>query len=156
MIICNTIFQIEGENDYFWENEKMMKKLFLLLLSMWALVSCSDPLREEYDTMKNKVMEIHDGVMPERETLIEYKNKLEAGLDTLEGEAKASAEKLVNELKKADRAMMVWMAEYEEPAKDKLEAAMEYMKDQKVKIEMVDSLMRTSMQNAKEAIENMD
>lgn len=149
----------------------MRRVCFLMLFSFGMLLgSCSNPttseneetLKEEkesnYSTLKTEVMRIHDAVMPETSTIIAYTKTIRESMDTLSEEAKNRSKALIKDLKQADKAMMEWMRQYDDPESLglSLDSATKYLQEQKIKIEKVDSLMRTSLKNAKAYIETID
>jgi len=90
-----------------------MKQLILALFLLLSMIACKENKTEEVakePTQMEKVIAVHDEMMPKMGDIGQYINKLEAGLDsTSVDSAKVNA---IKELKAANRTMMTWMKDF--------------------------------------------
>ncbi len=106
----------------------------------------------------DEVMAIHDEVMPKMQDIYNLKVNIRGRLDSipdLSEDAQADLRNHLAELDSADEAMMNWMREFE-PVADSVshEDAMEYLEDEKSKIEKVREVMNTAISEATEKLNN--
>lgn len=127
-----------------------MKKISILMLSCFAILHCacnSNAKDSELAKLEEKVMEVHDEVMPE----IKHMTKLEKQLkeiDTEDVQEKEKIKAMIFDLVEADSLMWDWMHNYKLP-KDKSEAeTTAYLNDQLQKIQVVNTKMKSSIKNA--------
>lgn len=124
----------------------MKLKPFPLIVVIFALLfSCSDG-KNENQALKDRVIAVHDEVMPEMGTLKSLQNKLREKSDSLgEGQVSSDTENYVQSLEAAAKScqtaydgMFVWMrqfeGEYEDMTKEETKA---YLEEQLKKVEKV-------------------
>lgn len=100
------------------------------------------------ENMHAQVMEYHDEVMPEMESLYQLKSDLEAAADSLEGPLADSLRQTAQQLEEADAAMMGWMRQFSSQlASDDTTAAAAYYEEQLEKVKV----MRDEVVSALEA-----
>ena len=122
---------------------KPVLAVLLLILSVFAISSCnenSSEKKEATETLgaveekRNKVMAIHDEIMPHVGTLMNLKKQLREKAAAMDSTQDIDKEQLVSihvsieQLEVADEAMMQWMRTYKDPADSvSKEEAMEYL-----------------------------
>jgi len=110
-----------------------MKSLYTLIFTL-AIVSCGG--ESERTILYNKVMDIHDEMMPKMDDMYKLKTDLQGKLATATSpEEKTALEQRIAKLDSADQKMMDWMHQFNPPADDANEdEALTYLKDQLVKV----------------------
>ncbi len=131
----------------------MIKKISaLLILSSFFLLSCENTLQKEREQVFKEVMEIHDEMMMMgkiRGAQSKLKKMMES--DSINMEKYQTA---FDQLQVADDAMMDWMRQFKNPAQNTdAKEAIEYLKDQKVKVQKMKEVMVENMDKAKEVID---
>ena len=140
-----------------------MKSLFLnLIVLLLVAVSCGEKKNTESKTeaLRDKVMAIHDEVMPKLSDIMKLKKELNSKIDELvaAGEADNAAridelEKAVEDLENSHDGMMNWMREYNPDFEGMVqEEVMDYLGDQKTKIENVSRATNSAINNAQELL----
>ena len=99
-------------------------------------------LDEATELLYADVMKVHDEVMPRMEDIQEYKSEMELEM----GDEKADY--ILEELEKADEAMMAWMREFKTPESMPKEERQSYLQSEKIKIENVKTIMLNSLEMA--------
>lgn len=131
----------------------MIKKIsVLLILSSIFLLSCENTLQKEREQVFKEVMEIHDEMMMMgkiRGAQSKLKKMMES--DSINIEKYQIA---YDQLQVADDAMMDWMRQFKNPAQNTdAKEAIEYLKDQKVKVQKMKEVMVENMDKAKQVVE---
>ncbi len=137
----------------------MIKNIsFFLILSSFFLFSCQeakpkdDPLQKEREQIYKEVMAIHDEMMimtKIRGAQSKLKKMMES--DSLNVEKYQTA---YDQLQVADDAMMDWMRQFKNPPQNTdAKEAIEYLKDQKVKVEKMKEVMIENLDKAREVID---
>jgi hypothetical protein len=113
----------------------------------------------QQEQKRQEIMAVHDAVMPEMSTL----NRLSRTLKPLVQQDLSEDEKevlfdVLKRLEQADEGMMTWMGEFRnnlDPLRDTMshEAVMNYLQAEELKIAEVDQQIRSSMQAARELVE---
>ena len=148
-----------------------MKQLFYLL---FFLTACNPSKNEEFTSKQEKssilidstrievinktkeVMDVHDFAMEKMGEMV----KLKKSLQVLKTTTDTSQHKLINktilDLEDADKIMWDWMHGYKTAIVDtsSIEVALEYLADQKIKVDIVDFKIKESVNNGYELIEN--
>jgi hypothetical protein len=127
----------------------------ILIISFFA-VSCSD----QKDELYNKVMEVHDEIMPKMGPIMKYKKQLKDKIEALQKEENDSNDETILELGKAVDAldnsyedMMGWMRQFDNDFDGMVEKeVMDYLSEQKNKIEGVGKTTNTALKNAEELL----
>jgi len=139
----------------------MIKQSVLILLSLsFLLVGCKSKLAKEREALHQKVMEIHDEVMPMISDIKKNKSKM-AEMIKSASEARDTVNQLKCEkayylLNQADEAMFGWMAQFTDNKPDETvsdDKAVEILKEQKASVTKMRDLM---LKNVKEAGELME
>jgi len=140
--------------------------LLVFTAVLHILTGCGAKKAEEQkksqDDLAKEVMAIHDEVMPRMGELVGFrkqlKTKINAWTQTNTAESDAvimEATALVEKLDAADKGMMDWMHEYNGgQGLYEHELIMEYLRDEKSKIEKVRTDMNLSIEEAKQFIES--
>lgn len=129
-----------------------MKKLIGILLVTIAVSACKQNV--DYKTVREEVMKFHDVVMTDQGIVVSNQMKLDTLLKDLKGlkakfpdvdtlKEKKEISTLIADLTKAEDSMNDWMHKFEPDVTGKSnEAAVQYFKDEMVKITAVDSLYK--------------
>lgn len=131
-------------------------KYMLFLCAGILLLACNN--RQAVETLQTQTMAIHDEAMKEMadmERTARALKQLQAGIDTLPAskprrDAIAAA---LTTIEKADGDMMDWMQTYQAPDDKPTEEALNYLKDQKQKIEKNISDIRAANAAGKQILE---
>ncbi|ACU04700.1 hypothetical protein [Pedobacter heparinus] len=135
-----------------------MKRTIGILLVILAAAACK--LGVDYKTKRDEVMKFHDVVMADQGVVVNNQMKLDTLLKDLKGlkakfpEIDTTAEKatitaLIAQLTKAEDSMDDWMHKFEPDVTGKSnEAAIQYFKDEMVKIVAVDSLYKKEIRSS--------
>lgn len=138
----------------------MKTNAIVILLAFFALAACKDEGKKKIDDLQDKVMAVHDEVMPKMGDLMKYKKQLKAKIDTLtsqgleENEAKiAQMEEAIMDLDNSHEQMMGWMREYNPDFEGMVkEEVMEYLDDQMGKIENVGTMTNSAIKEAQKLL----
>lgn len=102
--------------------------------------------------LEQQIMAVHDSVMPRMSDLLRLKKEVAAKVDKArEGAVKKEGTAIRSRLEQADEAMMEWMHQYNGDTLGKLDQAkaVEYLKDQQVKVNEVRDQTEKSISEAK-------
>ncbi|UKJ06585.1 hypothetical protein [Solitalea lacus] len=135
-----------------------MKNAFYLALVIALMTSCKP--KEDYKVLLKDVLKVHDEVMADNEKILRNKrllndlgNKLDSlkkanpALDTLKERQDISA--IVKQLEVADNSMSDWMHGFDPEVGSKSnEEAVAYYKEEKRKINVIDSLFKQSIKES--------
>ncbi|WP_298319403.1 hypothetical protein [uncultured Aquimarina sp.] len=143
-----------------------MKKLFIPILTIITSImifSCNQLSKEEqeFDALMQKVIDVHDEVMPKMSTMSSLIKDLEPKIDTTTtGKSYANAQK---DLKDSYDFMMDWMSDFstkfphgeENTAKDmeKFTAKMKMLQEEEVEVNKLRDQINSSINNAKKLLE---
>lgn len=141
----------------------MVKRVTLTSLYLFAalivITGCSGSKDKKEKEMQEEVMAIHDEIMPKMGRLERLSQKLDSVKKSLKSQDKASASKIVELEKKkqalsdAHKSMMQWMRNYERPSDTMAhQDVMEYLQEEKKKIQDVKDKFKTSIQQAEETL----
>lgn len=123
----------------------------ILLFAILTISACkTDNKQSEISSLYDEVMFIHDEVMPETTTIHKLKKQLRSK-DTKDSIVLS----LISDLENADEMMMSWMAEfgkYKEMTNETDSVKIEYLKEEKIKIERVSEAMKTTIIEAENYI----
>lgn len=127
-----------------------------------ACTSDSKPVKVEkpkknpaIEKLFSEVMEVHDEVMPEMGTIHDLRKSFEEKLTVAEGDQKANIELMIESLNQADNAMMDWMQQFKMPKEKSDEDKIDYLTKQKAKIDKVSVSMKSTIESAKKAINEL-
>jgi len=132
-----------------------MKTLFKLSLMLipFLIISC-ELKAEEIEKLKSETIAIHDEVMPKMDNIMKLKTSLKTELDSLSNEDSTNVQGLIISLENADKAMMNWMRNYDPQMKDMSDdEKIEYLKNQKSSIQEVSELMKSSISEAEDYLD---
>lgn len=142
-----------------------MKLSFLYATSLLLLVftSCNQLSKEEqeFDVLMQKVIDVHDEVMPKMGEMSSLIKDLETKIDTTaQGKSYAKAQQ---EVKDAYDFMMTWMSDFsdkfpheEEGSKTdpkKVSSQMKLLKEEEIKVNSLKDQINSSIKNAKQLLE---
>lgn len=137
-----------------------MKKLAFAVLLTIGFAACADS-GKEVETLQGEVLELHDSTMVKMDaiyTMIDDLKEMKgvAETDSVNPQPALIVQVLdaITQLRKADDAMMDWMANFEGVEKDApKEESMAYLKGQKASIMEVDDMINNSLKNGAELLE---
>ncbi len=135
-----------------------MKYIKLVLLGLvFFQIACTNP-KAEVQKLKDKVLAVHDSIMPQTNKIMELNAKISAKIEILEADSNNDSEiealKAVRmELKDADDAMMNWMRDYNFNEEETTEVQKEYLKNQMVLIEAVKVKMEMAIANGEKQLQ---
>ncbi|WP_159090948.1 hypothetical protein [Aquimarina aquimarini] len=137
--------------------------LYSALLALLICVSCNQLSKEEqeFDVLMQKVIDVHDEVMPKMGEMSSLIKDLESKIDTTaQGQSYAKAQK---DVKDAYDFMMTWMSDFsdqfpheEESSKtdpEKLSSQMKLLKEEEVKVTKLKEQINSSIENAKQLLQ---
>ena len=138
----------------------MKTYLHLFFITVFLLVSCGDDQKEAQDKLLDKVMVVHDEIMPKMGAIMKYKKQLKAKIDELTAEGKEDNEARIAELKEAiesldnsHEGMMNWMREFDTDFEGKVEEdVMSYLNGQMAKIEEVGKMTNLALKKAEDLL----
>ena len=138
----------------------MKSTISLTILAFLFITSCGEPKKNTKDQMYDKVMAVHDEVMPKMGDIMKYKKQLQTKIDELiaagqeENEAKiAELEKAIENLDNSHEGMMNWMRQFDNDFEGKVEEeVMKYLTDQMTKIESIGKMTNTAIANAEQLL----
>ncbi|TDI69093.1 MAG: hypothetical protein E2O88_05605 [Bacteroidetes bacterium] len=153
----------------------MNKISFCPLLLILGLFSCSSstkeqgsdevvlsPEQQQVKDLENKVLDIHDEVMPQMGTLVSLKEQLQAKNQTLSSSNHPDAydqvilnDLVITNLDQAHEEMMDWMRNYQRiDISGDVNANRDYLQKEKAKIASVQGHVNNAIKSAQEALEN--
>lgn len=125
-----------------------MKYSILIFILFSLSTSCKHNETDiEVKALYDKVIEIHDEVMPKISDINKLKKKVRKS-----GDKSETAMSLLKELDDADEGMMSWMSDFQKykTLSDSSSAVkMTYLESEKIKISRVSDQMLSSIENAK-------
>lgn len=134
---------------------------FLILSMVIFLNSCAPDLKEENKKLREKVVGVHDEVMPmmgkikslEKKALDQVRElESEASVDTLKVQ---SLKAVAYDLDQAYEAMFDWMHQYESEDGDRSpEVVKADLEDQMVKVTKVNEQMKAALEKAEKELNN--
>ncbi|WP_299823308.1 hypothetical protein [uncultured Pontibacter sp.] len=143
-----------------------MKYLLLTLsFALAILCSCSQTQspEEQKEALEQNVLAVHDTAMAKMEDIFRLRKNLRILRDTLETQLQPDSAVLkslqthIQLLNRADEVMMGWMRQYKAPAEDMPhEQAMEYLEQEKIKIEKVQTIMDSTINAARSTYNTYD
>jgi hypothetical protein len=132
--------------------------LSIFIMSAILLVACEEKPKET-DLLYNKVMEVHDEIMPKMGDIMKLKKQLKeklAGLDTATEIDRAKIdeiERAIADLDNSHEEMMGWMRQFDRDFEGMVnEEILKYLNDQKGRIEKVGQVTNAALQNAQEQL----
>ena len=118
---------------------------------------------EQKEALEQNVLAVHDTAMAKMEDIFKLRKSLRTLRDTLEKQPQSDTAILNNLqqhiqlLNRADEAMMGWMRQYKAPAADMpSEQAINYLQQEMVKIEKVQTLMDSTINAARSTFKSYD
>jgi uncharacterized protein YoxC len=138
----------------------MKKTLTFTLMTLIWLMSCDEKKKEAKDVLYDQVMEVHDEIMPKMGDIMKYKKQLKIKMEELAADPEMNAEKIekvkqaITELDNSHEDMMAWMREFNPDFEGMVtEEVMQYLNEQKVKIEQVGKETYAALNSAEELID---
>ncbi len=138
---------------------KHLTTLFLISLLMFS--ACSEQKKSAKDQLYDRVMAVHDEIMPKMGDMSKYKKQLKEKIDALVAEGdEANAEKIdalkdaVVGLENSHEEMMNWMREFDRDFEGMVEKEiMDYLNNQFKKIETVGKTTNDALKVAEQILE---
>ena len=137
---------------------KTKNTFLLILLCSFTIISCNSNKNKEKELF-DKVMRIHDEVMPKMEKLYSQEKLVKEKIKTAEENTNRNEKKIMElkstyeELKHANDAMMQWMRGFSTEYGNKThKQIMEYLEEEEVKIEIVKTKMIEAEKHAEEIL----
>ncbi len=139
-----------------------MRILILFVLSIF--ISCAQPTTQKapsvaWQNQLDKVMEVHDEVMPFTAEIVNLNKQLknfQATHTDLSKEIIVKLEDTQNQLTKAEEGMWDWMHGFVQPSDaDDVKKANLYLANEQKKIQAISENMKTSMKAAKQLISEL-
>ncbi len=132
----------------------------LFLIVMLLIASCGEQKKSAKDALYEKVMEVHDEIMPKMGDIMKYKKQLKEKIGMLTTESTeenadkiAELNKAINDLENSHEEMMNWMHGFESNFEGKVEEeVIKYLNTQKEKIETVGEMTNNALKNAEEML----
>ena len=140
-----------------------MRILTLFFLAIFF--SCSQPTAQKEQTIAwqnqlDKVMEVHDEVMPFTAEIVKLNKRLKNFQSThpnLSKEVIDQLEDIQNQLTTAEEGMWDWMHGFVQPSNgDDVKKANLYLSNEQIKIQTVSENMKSSMKAAKQIISKLN
>lgn len=142
-----------------------MKFVFknLLVFFLFAAVSCQSEKKDEVGDLKEEVIAIHDEVMPLMGELKSLKKEADTLAEQLSMEDSVMHQDRIEELKalseqldQAFEGMFIWMRQFKAPEEDMEKSeAIEYLNEQKVKVEKVNKDIKEALSMAKQELDKV-
>ena len=139
-----------------------MKKLIIILSPVILLVyvySCGEKKVNEQKALYDKMMSVHDEIMPKMGDLMRYKRLIRERLEVLTRDSIANAEEIatlrksLTDLDNAHDGMMDWMHKFNRNFEDMTkEEIMQYLEGELEKIETVGKMTNKAMEEARKAL----
>ena len=138
-----------------------MKYYLVSLLAIFLLVSCTENRqKKEEEELEKEVLSIHDEVMPQMGEVARLRDELEKrkeNLDSLATEQAAIIDELITQLSEANESMMDWMRDYSADFSNmRHDEIMDYLDEQRMRVEDVQSKIKKAIKDAKEQLEKPD
>ena len=138
----------------------MKTNLPIIVIIIFLLFSCGDDKKEAQDQLLDKVMAVHDEVMPKMGTIMKYKKQLQEKVDELVKEGAEENEARIAEMKEAieglensHESMMNWMRGFDVDFEGKVEEdIMTYLNEQMTKIEEVGNITNSALKKAEDLL----
>lgn len=137
-------------------------KIFLSVFLVLFFFACDNTVskqKKQIEQLKEKVIAIHDEVMPKDADISRVRRKLKAIAKdtTLTPVQQEKITVQITELTKATEAMGTWMAEYNAPkADDSFEESMKMLNEEKEKIIKVKDLMLSSLESGQKLVDELN
>lgn len=140
----------------------MMARIFVLGIIIFSISACTTSSTEEECTTDlcirqqayDKVIKVHDEVMPKLSQISELKGRIEAKMNEASDSASvASWQGLMVDLDVADEAMWVWMRQFNSDLEEvSLDEALEYLQEEQTKVDAVAEKINAAIGNAEERL----
>ena len=107
------------------------------------------------ETEKEKVMSIHDIAMEKMGEMVKLKTALKEKILVIDSTQIDVYRKAIQDLEDADKIMWDWMHGYKAQIVDtsSVEVSLEYLKDQKIKVDIVAEKIESSLKHGYELLE---
>lgn len=131
----------------------MLKNIgIILILSATFLLGCEDSLQKEREQVYKEVMVVHDEMMM-MQKIRGAQSKLKKMIESDSTDV-VKYQTAFDQLQVADDAMMDWMRQFKNPPQNTdAKEAIEYLKDQKVKVQKMKEVMIENIDKAKLVVE---
>ncbi len=130
-----------------------------LIVAILLVSSCGEKKKEAKDELLDKVMAVHDEIMPKMGDIMKFKKQLQEKLDELSSEAEIDSTKIdeleqaIADLENSHEEMMGWMRQFNNDFEGMVnEEIMKYLDGQMKKIEKVGQVTNAALKNAEEKL----
>lgn len=134
-----------------------------MLLPAVFFQNCQNPENSQQEALKKEVFVIHDEVMPKTADINRLQRKLRAikkDNKSLDSASQQNITLTLLQLERAHDSMMVWMNNFKSPAKLRAsrshEEIIEYLEEEKLKIQQVRDSMLTSIQAGNQLLSSLE
>ena len=119
---------------------------FVISWTFLFITACgpSSPEEKMIQVMHDKIMVVHDEVMPKMSDIYKLRKHLQKQ-DNIQ--TKEARDKAVEQLDIAEEAMMEWMAQYDKPSPSK-EGFKEYLEEQLISVTVMKKTMLDALETA--------
>jgi len=138
---------------------KIFFSVFLIVSSI-LIVSCSEKQKEAKDELYDKVMAVHDEIMPKMGDIMKFKKQLQEKIDALSAAEEVNSAKIseleqaIADLDNSHDEMMGWMRQFDNDFEGMVnEDIMKYLNDQMGKIKKVGEVTNAALKQAEEMLE---
>ncbi len=140
----------------------MKTTVSIILFTLLLVFACGDKKKNTQEELHDKVMALHDEIMPKMGDIMKFKKQLNNKIDALiEEGSDANAEKItelrnvVEDLENSHEGMMNWMREFDNDFEGMVnEEVIKYLNEQVEKIEKVGESTNNALKKAEEVLAN--
>jgi len=129
-----------------------------LMITVFA-VSCGDKKKEAKDELYDKVMAVHDEIMPKMGDIMKFKKQLQEKIDALSKADQVDSTKIseleqaIADLDHSHEEMMGWMRQFDNDFEGMVnEDIMTYLNKQMDKIKKVGEVTNAALKNAQQKL----
>ena len=137
----------------------MKTYLSLFLMITLFAVSCGEKKKEAKDELYDKVMAVHDEIMPKMGDIMKYKKQLQEKVDALSAAEEIDSAKIseleqaIADLDHSHEEMMGWMRQFDNDFEGMVnEDIMKYLNTQMDKIKKVGEVTNAALKNAEDML----
>ena len=140
---------------------KILRLISALAIVAISVTACTNPKEKEKKELEEKVMAVHDEVMPKMGSIQSLQETLKQMIETaaqdtvmVDSAFIAAAKAQHTELEEAHNAMMDWMAGYTPPSNEQsVDDAVSYLREQEQSVSAMAEKMKSAIANAEKFVE---
>ena len=131
-----------------------MKQIFSLIALVLLFAACDDGSKKQIEALKKETMAVHDEAMKDMADMNRVSRKLKDYMTvaTMTPEQSEQFTAALAAIEKADDDMTAWMGSYEDPEGQEPAAAMQYLQEQKQKMEKNRADIRAALEAGKKLL----